>query len=244
MLSLGDGEPLEHLHQIESTQFPFPLIKNKMSLVEKSSSNQFPFSIFFHGMFLWSLKIWKQIRCGPSVWSIVRTLCMTCGPWPMGQMILQGGSHLSCTVHTGSDKDSLYVIFFKKISPQSGKWRRFFSIPFYSPPVTDVWINRSEHVGKRTSCHAAVARGRAHRPPRCYRRACYSPPNQTRATVRQLLALFPAVPSARKFVWQWQVAEVACVRAKAVRTACGETSATAFFGTDRAAAATLNEPAK
>jgi hypothetical protein len=37
--------------------------------------------------------------------------------WPIGQMILQGGPHLSCTVHTGSDKDGPYVIFFLKKSP-------------------------------------------------------------------------------------------------------------------------------
>jgi hypothetical protein len=35
-----------------------------------------------------------------------------------------------------------------------------------------MWVHRSEHAGKRTSCHAAVGRGRAHRPPRRHRHEC------------------------------------------------------------------------
>jgi hypothetical protein len=162
MLSLGDGEPgLRALHRFESTQFPFPIINNKMNLVEKSRSNQFPFSIFFHCMFLRPLKIWKQIRCGPSVRSIIWILCMTCGPWDRW---FCKEAHTS-VVQFAQDP-------IRTVSAQSGKWPRFFSIPFFFSPPSH-W-----HVGPQE-----WARGQAHklpcrRGPRASAQATAPPPSR------------------------------------------------------------------
>ena len=44
--------------------------------------------------------------------------------WPMGQVILQGGPHLSCTIHTGSDKDGPYAFFFPPGNPVLAEFYR------------------------------------------------------------------------------------------------------------------------